>query len=78
MNPAPYAPISPTSLQYPSFHFTTLLGDLNIFTFPSVHHIYHFPNPLSKSVWFAGGVSKISAGNRFQNQMVLFTKEYNV
>jgi hypothetical protein len=54
MNPSLYAPIYPSSLHYPSLHFTTLLDNLNTFTFPSVHHINHFPNPLSKSIWFAG------------------------
>ena len=49
MNPAPYALIYPPSLHCPSLHFTTLLDDLNTFTFHSVHHINHFPNPLSKS-----------------------------
>jgi hypothetical protein len=48
MNPSLYAPIYP-----PSLHFTTLLDNLNTFTFPSVHHINHFPNPLSKSIWSA-------------------------
>jgi hypothetical protein len=54
MNPSMYAPIYPSSLPYPSLHLTTLLDNLNTFTFPSVHHINHFPNPLYKSILFVG------------------------
>jgi hypothetical protein len=54
MNPSLNAPITPPSLPYPSLRFTMPLDNLNTFTFPSVHHINHFPNPLCKSIWFAG------------------------
>ena len=64
-----------TPLNCTNLHFTTLLVNFQ-HTFPSVHHIYHFSNPLSKSVWFIEENPKISAGNRFESGMILFTKEY--
>jgi hypothetical protein len=45
MHPSLLAPIYPPSLLYPSLHFTKLLDNRNTFTFPSVHHVNHFPNP---------------------------------
>jgi len=75
MNASLNAPNYPPSLPFPSLHFTSHLVNHNTYTFPLVHHINHFPNPLSKSISFTGE-SKISASNRIQSRMVLFTKEY--
>ena len=47
-----------TSLHFTTLHFTSIHCTFQIvqnpLTFPSVHHINHSPNPLSKSTWFTG------------------------
>jgi hypothetical protein len=61
MNPALYAPIYPPSLHYPSLHFTTLLDDLNTFTFPSVHHmIFPLNRWLFKNDGFKTGIPQLT------------------
>jgi hypothetical protein len=85
MNPSPYAPIYPPSLHYPSrhypslhytsLHFTTLLI-LTHSHFLQFTTLITFLTLFIKAFGLQGRVSKISAGNRFQSRMVLFTKEY--
>jgi len=49
----PFTVLHFTSLHFTSLHFTFWII-FNTLTFPSVHHINHFPNPFSKSIWCTG------------------------
>jgi hypothetical protein len=65
------------SLYFTSLHFISLRfsSHFMMFTTPSLHLIYHFPNLFFLNLLgLQERVPKASAGNWFQSCMVLFTK----
>jgi hypothetical protein len=51
---APIYSLHCTTLHFTSLHFTIVLDSFNTLTFPTAHHINHFPNTFSKIIWFTG------------------------
>jgi len=70
-----YAPIYPPSLHYPTLHYITLIGKFNTY-FLQFTTLITFLTLCLKAFGLQGRVAKISAGNRFQSRMILFTKLY--